>query len=105
MIVGMRRTLAIALAATLLVGGCARHRADAETPAPPAASSTDKSDLSGGKVAGAAANGAAANGAAANGAAADGTTAADGTGADVDQLLDEVDKQLRNDDQPAEDQD
>jgi hypothetical protein len=96
----MRRTLAIALAAVLLAGGCAHHRAGAEapttsqSPAAPqrtAASSADKSDLSGGGVS-------------AGGVSGGGVRGASATD-DVDQLLDRVDKQLRSDDQPAEDQD
>ncbi|BFU46883.1 hypothetical protein [Krasilnikovia sp. MM14-A1004] len=93
----MRRTLAIALAATvLLVGGCARHRAPAEPatneqPAPAAATR---------QPAPAAATSPATARATTTRAA---ETSPDAP--DVDGLLDEVDRQLNSDQQPAEDQD
>ncbi|RZU52141.1 hypothetical protein EV385_3983 [Krasilnikovia cinnamomea] len=93
----MRRTLAIALAATvLLAGGCARHRAPAEPatteqpaaatrqPAPAATASTPTSRVTRTQAAG---------------------PEDAGPSPDVDGLLDEVDRQLSSDQQPAEDQD
>jgi hypothetical protein len=78
----MRRTLAVALATVaLLAGGCAQHRTAAEpasTHRPPAAPAS---------------------------AARDATSTGASPGADVDGLLDEVDRQLQADDQPAQDQD
>jgi hypothetical protein len=85
----MRRTLAIALAVGLLfVGGCDRARSAAPPAAPAPASSP------------------AAPGAnpAANAGANSGTTQKAGA-TDVDGLLDQVDQQLSNDAQPAEDED
>jgi len=77
----MRRTLAITLAAAvLLTGGCARNRPAAGEPASvaPAATTT---------------------------APAAPETTAPKPAADVDGLLDEVDKQLAGDASPTEDQD
>jgi hypothetical protein len=89
MIVGMRRTLAVALAAVvLLAGGCARHPADTDSaPAPrkPAATPASPSPR-------------------ATTATSKATSKAT-SDADVGGLLDEVDRQLNGDDQPAQDQD
>ena len=92
----MRRTLAIALAAgVLLLGGCDRARAagSAGPPAadqPPASTATPAATAhTGTQVASATSPPAA---------------AATGTG-DVGSLLNSVDKQLSSDDQPAQDQD
>jgi hypothetical protein len=87
----MRRTLAIALAAgVLLIGGCAKQR-DPAVPAPvPAASSAPAAAPAG------------------DAPAADASSTAPATASsadDVDGLLDEVDRQLSSDGQPAADQD
>ena len=81
----MRRTLAIALAAgVLLLGGCAQRQAPAVSVPAPAATSTKPAEATPAKA-----------------------TPAKTTPADdgVDGLLDEVDKQLSSDGQPAADQD
>lgn len=78
----MRRTLAIALAAgVLLLGGCAQRQAPAvSVPAPaPAATSVKPAATS--------------------------VKPAEAKSGGVDDLLDEVDRQLSNDGQPAADQD
>ena len=80
----MRRTLAIGLAAAvLLTGGCARqqHAADKPAATSPAAERRATSATTGTAKAGST------------------------TPADVDGLLDEIDKQLAGDSQPSEDQD
>jgi hypothetical protein len=85
-ILGMRRTLAVALAAgVLMIGGCARQHAAApppatDRPAAPAAAATKAATKA--KV-----------------------PAATSTSDDVDQLLNQVDKQISSDDQPSADQD
>jgi hypothetical protein len=81
----MRRTLAITLAAAvLLTGGCARQRPAADQPAPatPAAASVKSAAKTPAKA-----------------------KADPAASADVDGLLDEVDKQLADDSQPSVDQD
>jgi hypothetical protein len=90
----MRRTLAITLAAgVLLLGGCGKQQPPAA--APPAATSS-AGPSSAGSTPGASPAGA--SPAAASPAAA---STADG----VDDLLDQVDQQINGDDQPAADQD
>ncbi|MEU4216889.1 hypothetical protein [Actinoplanes sp. NPDC026623] len=85
----MRRTLAVALAAAvLLTGGCARHPAatdSAPTRRPPVDAPASPSP----------------RGTTATSA----TTSSTKSNADIDGLLDEVDRQLRGDEQPAQDQD
>ncbi|GAB1641270.1 hypothetical protein [Krasilnikovia sp. MM14-A1259] len=90
----MRRTLAITLvAAVVLVGGCARHRAPAEPAttrqAAPVESATPRTTAPVTRASHAPAP------------SAHGTA----TAPDVDGLLDDVDRQLGSDDQPVEDQD
>jgi hypothetical protein len=88
---GMRRTIAIALAAALLfAGGCGRQeRKDRREQQQPAAVSTQTTPAQDAP------------------AAATGATGGTGTstGQDVDQLLDQVDEQLSGDAQPAGDED
>jgi hypothetical protein len=80
-----RSLLAAVALAGLLLGGCAReHPAPAPAPAPPPAASSAGTDTS------------------TEGAGSD--TSTEGSG-DVADLLNEVDRQLSADDQPAEDQD
>ncbi|GID96557.1 hypothetical protein ACFQFC_18125 [Amorphoplanes digitatis] len=85
----MRRTLAVALAAAvLLTGGCARHPAATEsapTQRPPVDAPASPSPRG------------------TTGASA--TTSSAKSNADVGGLLDEIDRQLHGDDQPAQDQD
>ncbi|GAB1689502.1 hypothetical protein [Krasilnikovia sp. M28-CT-15] len=93
----MRRTLAIALAATvLLVGGCARHRAPAEPATTEQPAATTRKAAPAASVPSPTAR-------------VTRTQAAEPKDAepspDVDGLLDEVDRQLSSDQQPAEDQD
>ena len=80
-----RRASAALLVGCLLLSGCARHAPEA-VPARPASS------LPAGSPAGSSAG------------SSTGSSAVSSTG-DVEQLLDEVDKQLHADDQPATDQD
>jgi len=94
----MRRTLAVALAAfVLLAGGCARSHPAADKPAPTATSPAAERKTTG-----------AAKADSTTPADVDSTTPADvdsATPADVDGLLGEVDKQLAGDSQPSDDQD
>ena len=84
----MRRTIAIALAATLLfAGGCGRQERKDRRNQPPAAVSTQTTPAQD-----------------ATAATGNGGTVGNG-GEDVDQLLDQVDQQLSGDAQPAGDED
>jgi hypothetical protein len=96
----MRRTLAITLAAAvLLTGGCARQRPAADRPAPttPAATSTNPAATS--------ANSAATSTKSAATVRGETPATAEADPAGVDGLLDAIDKQLAGDSQPSEDQD